>query len=237
MNSLSSRELVEMAPDYPFEHPRESFLFVDGAVQPLDAVPWSPADRVAVVAYGSNRSPDVLRRKYAGHRDVVIPTLRAEIRNFDVVYAAMISTLGPVPATFLASEGAIAEVAVQFFTEEQLRRMHESERAGVSYDFAPLPVDAVEIDGQDRIRCFSYFCMYGALRYLDEPVALQEVTCHGRRWNALSQRQILEVVRRRIGSSLATADFLVETIADEELRRQRIALLSSTAFRYVRAEG
>jgi hypothetical protein len=232
MKRLSHQELARLAPDYPFEHSPASFVFRDGEILSLDAVPWSPAGRIAVVAYGSNRSPSVLRRKYAGRRGVLIPTVRAELKGFDVVYAAFVSTLGPIPATLMPHPGAVAEVAVQFLTPEQLEQMHESERVGVSYGFAELGADDLAIEGIPACPAFFYYSLYGVLCDEGEPVALAEIRCRGRRWRALRQREVQELVRRRLGVSVGADEFLLEVISCERARREHIARLSRDALVY-----
>src|ERR1051326_4717010 len=198
---LQDHELARVALDYPFPHPRQSFIFLDGEVAAPAEVAWSSEGRTPVIAYGSNRSPDVLRRKYAQESHVMLPTLQAKLRDFDVVYGAMVSTLGPVPATLAPSPGAICDVAVQFLTAAQLERMHGSERVGVSYGFAELPRDLIEVEGIGHCGCWFYFCLYGVLRRWGEPVALAEVRCQERRWPALTQREMQSLVRQRLGST------------------------------------
>jgi hypothetical protein len=225
-------ELAHLALDYPFKHLPESFIFCDGEVLPVDAMPWSPDDRIPVLAYGSNRSPFVLRRKYAGCSGVLVPTLVAELKGFDVVYAAFVSTLGPIPATLMPQPGAVVKIAVQFLTPEQLERMHDSERVGVSYGFAELAAENLTIDGIPARSCFFYYSLYGALRDEGEPIALAEVQCQGRRWRALKQCEVQALVRRRLGSNMTAHEFLLETICSEHIRRERIAQLSSDSLVY-----
>jgi hypothetical protein len=232
MKPQSEVEQALLAFDYPFDHPSYSFVFSDGDVLPVDAVPWAAEDRIAVVSYGANRSPTVLRRKFAASSGVVIPTLHAELRGFDIVYAAFISTLGPVPATVVPSPDAVAEVAVQFFTPQQLERLHESERVGVSYGFAELSGDNLSIDGAPVSSAFCYYSLYGVLLDEGEPIALAEAKCRGRRWRALSQREIQSLVRRRLGSEVDADQFVLETVFSDSIRKERIAQLSSDAFVY-----
>jgi hypothetical protein len=231
--AIGVHELARLALDYPFPHPPESFVFSDGEVLEPGALPWRSEGRFPVIAYGSNRSPAVLRRKYAGHSGVLLPTLRAQLTDFDVVYAAMVSTLGPVPATLAPAPGAECEVAVQFLTPDQLERMHRSERVGVSYGFGELPAGLIEIDGVGSSPCWFYHCLYGILRHEGGPIALAEVSCRGRRWPAFTQREVQSLVRHRLGSTATPHEFLVEHIADEGIRRDRIARLRADAISYV----
>ena len=223
---------ARLAPDYPFPHPRHSYVFAEGQALAPDAVAWSREGRTAVMAYGSNRSPEVLARKFAHEPDAVLPTLIARVKDFDVAYAAMVSTLGPVPATLAPCPGATCEAAVQFLTADQLERMHQSERVDVSYGFAELPSEVVEVEGIGPCRCWFYFCLSGILRLEGAPIALAEIACEGRQWRAAPQREMQALVRRRLGSTAAAHDFLLEHIQDEAVRRDRIARLSAGAIRW-----
>jgi hypothetical protein len=226
---LGSDELARLAPDYPFLHPRESFVFVDGKVLAPDGVAWSRQGRTPVIAYGSNRSPEALGRKYARQSGVVLPTLLAELKDFDVVYAAMVSTLGPIPATLMPSPGATCEVAVQFLTPAQLERMHRSERVGVSYGFACLPAEMIDVEGIGACECWFYHCLYGVFCHEQQPIALSEIECAGRQFRSMTQRELQALVRLRLGSEATPHDFLVEHIADDAVRHERIACISADA--------
>ena len=67
------------------------------AGHPLGCLPssteWTP-----VLGIGSNGSPEQLRRKFPpmDYSDVIIPTVRCALKDFDVVYAPLISSYGSV---------------------------------------------------------------------------------------------------------------------------------------------
>lgn len=57
-------------------------------------------DRVAIVASGSNASPEQLRRKFPSLKDP-IHVLRCAIKGWDVVYTGFVCGYGSVPATMI----------------------------------------------------------------------------------------------------------------------------------------
>src|SRR5438128_1689184 len=103
---------LDRAFDYPYDVPPRSFLFVPGrGVSELDAASASELvqGRRAVLAVGSNAAPSQLARKF-GEDDGVIPVVRADLHDHDVVYAARFAPYGAVPATMLESPGTTAHV-------------------------------------------------------------------------------------------------------------------------------
>jgi hypothetical protein len=65
------REVVERALGYPFAVPERSFAIVGGGMAEVSAAPAPGADRVPLIAFGSNASPAVLTRKLAADDDPV----------------------------------------------------------------------------------------------------------------------------------------------------------------------
>ena len=67
---------LALARAYPFAFPDHSLLFEGGLARPLDDLAPFVADRTAVLAVGSNQSPEQLARKYAHLPGTVIPLTR-----------------------------------------------------------------------------------------------------------------------------------------------------------------
>src|SRR5688500_1625447 len=117
-------ERLARAHGYPYPYPETSYLYVDGVALPLYAHGPEPIQgaeveiggtrlgafehlerlgagdtarepRTPLLAYGSNRAPVQLGRKYGHWREpVVIPVLHGWLRDFDVVYAARLASYG-----------------------------------------------------------------------------------------------------------------------------------------------
>jgi hypothetical protein len=225
--------LARIAADYPFVTTRDSFVYADGRILPLLGAIWSREGRTPVIAYGSNRSPEALRRKFEQTPGTTIPTIRARLSGFDVVYAAMVSSLGPVPATLCPSPGSICEVAVQFLTGAQLERMHNSERLGVSYGWASAPAAALEVEEIGPCQAGYYYCLHGILRHEGGAVALAEINCENREFLAMRQPEMIAVLQRRLqAGNDQPLTFLAEHIQSDDVRKQRIEILKADAIQF-----
>ena len=85
----SDRELLALAKSYPFPAPEGSYLFSGGEAGPI--APADFAGRVPVLAHGSNRSPEQLRRKFGTAAE--IPVTYGWLADYDVVYSAHITPI------------------------------------------------------------------------------------------------------------------------------------------------
>ena len=91
----SETELLALAKSYPFAAPTQSYLFRNGAAAPSDPALSAPDcydGRTAVIAHGSNRSPDQLLRKFGASAE--IPVTRAWLADYDVVFSAHVIGYG-----------------------------------------------------------------------------------------------------------------------------------------------
>ena len=157
-------------------------------------------DRVPVLAYGSNASPMQLARKFhrfARHESVaqrVIPVLRGQLVDFDVVYAAYISSYGSVTASLTRSPETVCQVFVTFLTREQLEWMHSTEGG---YSFCRLEGNLELDDGGVVLPwLYNYHASHHNLT-LDGclPVALKEVTALNRKFPERTQLETQETVQ------------------------------------------
>lgn len=190
MNGLS--EVVKRALGYPYAVPSRSFALVDGRAADLGAVKVDLSSRTALLAYGSNASPEVLARKLAGDPDPV-PVLRATLHDFDAVYSAHVSAYGSVPATLQRSPGTEVAVFVAYPTPSQLDLIEVTEP---NYELVALDETACTLEsGESPSGLRSYLSRHGCLLLGDTEVALAAVPASGRRFQAMDQRLVLERVR------------------------------------------
>ena len=104
---------IRHAKSYPFPVPGESFLYDNGVTRALEPERMVRDGRTPVLAAGSNQSPEQIHRKFGDMAgDVVVPSQRGRLHDFDVVYAAHLARYGSVPATFQASPGTLVTVFV-----------------------------------------------------------------------------------------------------------------------------
>ena len=87
--------MFDRALNYPYAAIEEDFLFTDGAAIELEDDSFLN-NRQAVLAVGSNRSPEQLVRKFG--KNETIPVTKATLRDYDVFYSAHIAAYGSIPA-------------------------------------------------------------------------------------------------------------------------------------------
>ncbi|QQP90184.1 gamma-glutamylcyclotransferase [Skermanella sp. TT6] len=230
--------VVALASGYPYAFPACSYLFRDGAQHPLPAgLPALLADRVPVIACGSNRAPEQLARKFGDWpHPLAIPVLCGRLAGFDVVYSAHFTRYGALPATLHPVPGpapdAVVEIAVQWLTGAELERMDATEGIGVNYDRRGLDGIRLEIDGLGAIdSADAYLSRRGALAIDGRPVALAAIPCAGRTWPALDQPGVLEAVRTRLAPGSTLAGFVHAVVTDPDYRAEQTAALAREALR------
>lgn len=260
---------------YPYSRPVESFLYgVGGPGTHVDLNPkvreHSTAQavldsteilhsrlpishrRTAVLAIGSNGSPEQLGRKYSSMsgKDGVIPVLAVELRGYDVVYSALITSYGSICATLVpADKDTCVLLHVTMLTRDQLEVMHGTEGG---YDFRRLPLTAgalrlrvspcsagkAQWAWPSHVPVFVYLCSYGALAVNKSPVALSEIPAYGRRLRQLEQarmqRQVLDIVCDVSENDIACCgrlvdNFVQENVMDNSLRAKRNKILRNRA--------
>ena len=222
-------DAIAHAKSYPFPIPSHGYLFADGAWGPLDTAAIDRTGRVPVLAAGSNQSPEQLMRKYAGMAGVEFPCQRAALHDFDVVYAAHLSSYGSVPATFQASPGTRVTAFVQWLDERALRRMHETEG---NYTYDALEGIRVELEGDGVLEAaFAYSSRVGCLNLGGDCVALAAIPATGRRLRAATETEALTAVRDRLARGQPLDDFIAGHLgpAGTEVRLARSAALGADA--------
>lgn len=256
-------ERLARAHGYPYPYPEHSYLYVDGVPLPLRMGGTDPFDgevevggswlpvrehleRVgmadaghesytAILAYGSNRSPKQLERKY-GHwsRPVVIPVAHGRLTGFDVVYAARLAGYGSVAATIAPAPRTNSEVSVLWLDQPQLELMHVTEGVAQSvYGYGVLEDIELVLDGGGRLdRIHTYVNLDGALLHKDSAVALASVQASGRAIPALDQLSMLGRVRDRVEPGADLEEFVLEHIDDSSVRESRCRVLRSDAWKF-----
>jgi hypothetical protein len=206
-------EPLERALGYPYAIPERSFALKDGRILAPGAVEVDLSARVAVLAYGSNASPAVLGRKLAGSTDPV-PVLRAVLSDLDVVYSAHISPYGAVPATLRRSPGTEAAAFVAQLTDEQVRLISETEP---NYRLTSLEAASCELEDGSTPALSAYLSRHGCLLHESTEIAVAGIAARGRSFPAMSQRQVLELVRSLVCPERSLQSFVAAAAADPKL--------------------
>ena len=179
---------LALARAYPFAFPDHSLLFEDGRTRPLADPAPHLAGRTAVLAVGSNQSPEQLARKFAHLPGSVIPLTRVWLDDFDVVYATHVTRYGSIPGNLHACPGARVRLSVTWLDEAQLAVMHATEIAGENYVFARLDGVKLAVDGgMDLESVHAYVSLHGSLSHDGAPVGLAAIRTERRPHAALSQ--------------------------------------------------
>ncbi len=217
-------ERLALAKGYPFAAPAESFVFVAGEVRPIEEADFS--DRRPVLAHGSNRAPAQLARKF-GHlseEDGAVPVTRAWLREYDVVYAAHITRYGAVSSTLQHAPGCEAALAVNWLTEVQLQRMHETEGVG-GYAYGQLESVALVLEAGPAAQLDEvalYLGRHGCLTIEGTAVGLAAVPSRNRQHRALHQEEVQAWLRERHRPDQDLDEMILQHVADSGAR-QRLA--------------
>jgi hypothetical protein len=163
--------------------------------------------RTAVLAIGSNASPQQLARKYSGDDWSPIPVLKAALSGYDIVYSPLISSYGSVCATLVASDDTrhtTVEVFITMLDDQQLRRMHETEggywvvRLLHVADRLRIIPDTTSSESSpdsawrwpESIPVLAYNSRNGVAIFDGMPIAFAEIPAIGRTLPALTQREM-----------------------------------------------
>ena len=167
------------------------------------------AGAAPVLAYASNASPAVLRRKLGAAAAEVLAR-PVVLRDTDVVFSAHISPHGAIPATLVPSRGTEVDAWL------------------LAIPATAVPaLDATEPNYTREVvaGAHAYVSRHGALRIDGEPVALAAVAARHRVLRALAEAELLECVRRRIAPGESPDGFVLGNVLHEEVRLWRSARL------------
>lgn len=223
-----SPDSLRRAKAYPYDIPARSYVVADGSHEELaQSVPAPDVEGCrAVLAVGSNQSPEQLLRKFPGSGWGAITVIRARLSDFDIVYSPHVASYGSIPATLFHCPGTTVTLFVNWLTPAQEKRMHETEVATGNYHFGRL--DGIELHlemGLTLASVYVYCSRRGSLGHNGGPVALEEVEAMGRKWPSLNQGEIQALVRDRLSPGLGIDQFIQEAIADSSIRRARTEAL------------
>ncbi len=222
-------ERLALANGYPYAAPLNSYLFRDSRTHDISSADYT--GRVPVLAHGSNRAPEQLARKFARFTGAAseIPVTYVWLDGYDVVYSAHITRYGSIASTLRAAPGCRVKVALTWLNRPQLERMHETEG---NYRFGHL--DGVGVTSEEgpplgRNRIALYLSEHGCLADDAQPVGLAAIASEGRGHPTRTQGEALEFARRCLAPELPLESFILGSIADEGLRRTRVARLREIA--------
>lgn len=219
-------DALRRALDYPYAGHAEDFLFHNGAAVPVPPGSLPRNGRVPVLAYGSNRAPAQLARKFTGESTAVaVEQVRAH--GWDVVFCARFSSYGTLPAMLLAMPRTSVAVAVTWLTPDQLAAMDDTEGVTIGHyrritlppgtvtDRAGAPVADVQVYESD----------HPALSIGGAPVAFSAIPAEGRTIASMTAEDVLSHAHGHLSPGLARDTAILRVIADAAHRRRMDARL------------
>lgn len=227
----SQHEILTRALSYPYPRPEHSFVFphANTSLTPAEeATHLANKGLNAVLAIGSNASPYQLNRKFGTTEE--IPVLAVHISNVEVVYTALISNYGSVPATVIHSPGTEIAAHMTLLTDAQFEHMNETESG---YALVQMNSGLVRLRsgmGVDAGReVLGYVSCQATLRGMDGlPLAIENFVGSGR--VLMAGGQVDAQMACRLGSvrkgvlkdGEPVEEFILRNVRDED-RRKRIS--------------
>jgi len=215
-------DVVERAMGYPYEAPWRPFVQLGHETLASGEIEIERAERLPMLAYGSNAAPEVLARKLA-LSDQPVLVVPAWLDGFDVVYSAHISPYGAIPATLQRSPGTEVRVHVVFMTEAQVGLVSATEP---NYESATIEGASCRPDeGEPVIDPPAYISRHGCLLVEGSEVALAAVEARGRAFPRLSEAEAIEHVRLTTAPDADLESFVLANVTDPGLSQARTAQL------------
>lgn len=205
------RERLRRATAYPYAIPKRSFTQLGPRTTELRELP-DLSDRRPLLAYGSNAAPEALIRKLAAEEPALpLPLIRAELRDFDVVYSSHLSPYGAVPATLEPSPGTAVVAFVAYPTEGQRRLLSATEP-----NYEPQRLSGVRCRpelGDPPTELDVFLSRHGRLVLDGSPQALSAIPAMGRTLPELSEPEVLERVRVAAFPDFALEQLVAKAVA------------------------
>jgi hypothetical protein len=221
MSKNAQQQQWHRAINYPYAWPGSCFLFVNGQHEtPKYREPYREG-RTPVLAYGSNRAPEQLLRKFGSlHSDQGILVEACTIKNTDVIHSAHLTNYGAIPAAIQPVAGVDAKIAITWLTDDQLVIMDHSEKAGINYGRVLIDEQISRADGSTVDRVEGYQTSHGALHIDGTIVSQADVEASGRRGGAWKNIDVLKCAHRCLGTNHSFDEFVTKIITDDEFRIQ-----------------
>jgi hypothetical protein len=184
--------------------------------------------RTPVIAYGSNANVEALNRKFlspAFPGDVAIPVVRATLEGFDVAWSPELVFNGAMPATIGGSTRTRVEVWITWLNAAQLKRMNDTEGAGVLYSFGYIRDARLVTPGPDVAQPWVYVDCFGAVRVDGQILGIRGVPARHRRFLAVDSAGALARVAPALGWSGSVFDLLLDNVRSPEKKADRTKTL------------
>jgi hypothetical protein len=215
-------DVVDRAIAYPYAMLDRPFVQLRHRTADPDEFDLDRDGRVPLLAYGSNAAPEVLARKLALSDEpaLVVPI---SLHDYDVVYSAHISPYGAIPATLAPSPGTVARASLAYLTPDQLSLVSATEP---NYELASaVGLECRLDDGEAVAELRVYLSRRGALLLGGEELSLAAVKAEGRRFEPVSEAEVLERARALVCPEESLDAFILGCVTDPALAKARTEAL------------
>ena len=208
---------LDRALNYPYFAPNYSFSFYKGEF--IKGICDDLNNRIPILSVGSNRSPYQLKRKFSLNQDICVTP--ATLYDYDVVFAASLSSYGSMPATQWPSKGTEVNLNVLWLNEEQLEIMHLSEALGVAYNFVKLKLNTVKIkDFKYAKQIYGYISIAGVFPFSEnKPKRLSRINAKKVTLKGLSEKKALLSLFNSLGIEVNKLSEWVDKVINNKTYR------------------
>ena len=213
MNNSNS-EIIDRAKNYPYERPKGSFLLENDRIVELKGrvLDGDLKKFIPVLAYGSNASPEQLRRKLSPIKEP-IAVLSATVKNLDVIFSGQFSRYGCIPATITNSSGTMLYTHVVLLTKKQLAIIHKTELPEYRYGELKIPIIVDRLGYRESI--FAYVFDWG-FQQDGKFIAFEEVYAENRNFLCLNHEELLQLAIKKISNKKINLEDLLLSIVDSK---------------------
>lgn len=214
-------DILKRARDYPYDSPRSSYLYTINGIEEFQAN--QTENRTPVLAFGSNKAPSQLKRKFGYHQDNLIPVEMARLHDFDVVFAAHVTSYGAIPAMLQHCPGVIVDIAITWLTDDQLMIMHKSELYAGNYSFAQLENLTIEREhGPSFGTAYAYIGERGHYihdKFKGDAISIANIPARNRKWKSSTTSNLLSFLHQDSGALMTEDEFILRLVRDVKYRR------------------
>ncbi|MDJ0895732.1 MAG: hypothetical protein QNJ92_11380 [Alphaproteobacteria bacterium] len=213
---------LHRALNYPYAWPGACYLFRDGSPAAVPDRAAARDGRTPVLAYGSNKAPEQLRRKFwdAGHREEIFVE-QCRVAGWDVVHSAHIARYGAIPAALHEAHGVTASVAVTWLSEAQLEVMDASEGAARNYGRVTVTGTVTLADGTTIETAETYRTKHGPVHLRGEVVAHADIDADGRTGPVARTEELLRQIHA-VFDPMRPFEAFVHALIDDAAYRVRV---------------
>ncbi len=206
-----SDRTLSRALDYPYARPDRCYLFHNSSVKPASGRDSYREGRTPILAYGSNRAPEQLHRKFGDlpQREAILVEM-CDISGWDVVHSAHVTSYGAIPAALHEAEDVSVKVAVTWLSGKQLEIMDKSEHAGQNYGREHLGRTALLADGASIDEVQAYKTIHGPLFFDNRIASHADIEARGRINRAFTNAELLRYAHAEFDSERCFEVFLLQ---------------------------